>query len=483
MMKHVLVSTLLTLTPVLAQSSETGAPSVQERVNEVMGLRASSLTDLSTVQLESDLFVAFEIEGVSALLHLRPHSVRSAGYQLLVQDANGNLVKHDPGPATTYRGTVLGIHGSRVAASMSQGVLFARLDLGLGESYWIEPVPEAFAAVLPGGHVLYRSSDVVEDTLHGCGVDRLAGARPVATQRLGGSAGLDGGGFSTCELACDADFEYFQDYGSVSAVEARINTVINTVNQQYESEVGITHSITTILVRTSSSDPYTSTDAVTLLNEFRDEWNANQGSIQRDVAQLFTGKSIDGGTIGIAWLGVICNSSFGYSMVESDFNNTFSCTTDLSAHELGHNWDADHCSCTSNTMNPFITCANTFHPSLTIPEIIAHRDSRTCLGGGPVATELVVSSVTTGTQSAGRGQKFGTASVTITDNLGNPVSGATVQGFFQGDFSESASGTTNGQGVVSFTTSTTRKGRLRFQFCVSDVIGSLPYNGGETCSN
>jgi hypothetical protein len=35
-------------------------------------------------------------------------------------------------------------------------------------------------------------------------------------------------------------------------------------------------------------------------------------------------------------------------------------------------------------MNPYITCANQFHPSFSIPEIINHRDSRPCLdmGGG-----------------------------------------------------------------------------------------------------
>ena len=113
------------------------------------------------------------------------------------------------------------------------------------------------------------------------------------------------------------------------------------MNLQYEPEVGITHSITTTLVRTSSNQPYTSSDAGTLLDQFRSEWNSNQSSIQRDVAQLFTGKSIIGGTIGIAWVGAVC-TSFGYGMVESDFNGNFASATDLSAHELGHNFGLHH---------------------------------------------------------------------------------------------------------------------------------------------
>ncbi|MCA9296853.1 MAG: hypothetical protein KC983_10050, partial [Phycisphaerales bacterium] len=100
-----------------------------------------------------------------------------------------------------------------------------------------------------------------------------------------------------------------------------------------------------------------------------------------DIAHLFTGKDLVSPTIGIAWVGAICSSTsngYGYGLVESDFNNNFGCATDLSAHEIGHNWSASHCSCPSNTMNPSITCANSFS-SATIATITAYRDSRSCL--------------------------------------------------------------------------------------------------------
>ena len=52
---------------------------------------------------------------------------------------------------------------------------------------------------------------------------------------------------------------------------------------------------------------------------------------------------------------------------------------DLSAHELGHLWGAFHCDCPGWTMNPSITCANRFIQG-SIDAIVAHRDSRQCLG-------------------------------------------------------------------------------------------------------
>jgi beta-glucanase (GH16 family) len=88
------------------------------------------------------------------------------------------------------------------------------------------------------------------------------------------------------------------------------------------------------------------------------------------------------------------------------------------------------------------------------------------------ASATVVTSVTTGTQSASKGQKYGTATVTVTDDLGSPVAGATVTGTFSGTWNESGSAVTNADGVASFVTSTAAKGKVAVNFCVDDVTGT-----------
>ncbi|MHC4066897.1 MAG: zinc-dependent metalloprotease family protein, partial [Planctomycetota bacterium] len=205
----------------------------------------------------------------------------------------------------------------------------------------------------------------------------------------GGSREACGGGFPClAELACDADYPYFLHYGSVSAVENRINTVINLVNIQYEEEVEIIHEITAVIVRTSSAaDPYSTSVAEDLLGQFRSHWQNNHGNIQRDLAQLFTGRNLNGGTIGIAWLDAVC-SSFAYSVVESDCCGSLGCATDLSAHEMGHNWGSGHCSCPGWTMHPSIQCANRF-TSGSISQIVSYRNSiQFCLeAGGDMAPD------------------------------------------------------------------------------------------------
>ncbi len=94
----------------------------------------------------------------------------------------------------------------------------------------------------------------------------------------------------------------------------------------------------------------------------------------------------------------------------------------------------------------------------------------------PGATSLSVSAIVLSTVNAGKGSKYGQAQVTILDDTGSPVSGATVTGTFTGDYNETQSGVTDGNGVATILTNATVKGGVSFTFCVDDVVGSLPYD-------
>lgn len=102
------------------------------------------------------------------------------------------------------------------------------------------------------------------------------------------------------------------------------------------------------------------------------------------------------------------------------------------------------------------------------------------------ATGVHVASIVTGTASAGKGGKYGTATVTIADNLGNHVSGAVVSGTFSGTFNEQASGTTDANGTVVLQTQASAKGSVIVGLCIDDVIAILPYDSASnvvSCSS
>ena len=472
------------------------SPSLDELAATALGISGGAVGEFQVLEsFEGRLLVAFEHPEQALFFDLAQHSVRSARFEVRYQLDDGSWRVAEPQPVRTYRGTVLGEPDSRVAVSILDDGLHARIQLSNDREFWIEPVWPHVAGAQVQHHILYQTQQVL-DSGRTCDADLVnavstpfvgpgGGAQSNASSSTAGGA-LNLAASTTAELACDADYEYFQRWGSVGGVQSRIESVINTVNLQYERDVDITHAITTILVRSSSNDPYTKKPADQLLYQFRSTWLSNHANIQRDVAHLFTGRALSGSTIGIAWVGVVCDSNLAYSLVESDFNNNYASATDLSAHELGHNWGASHCSCTSYTMNAYITSANVFNPSGTIPTITSYRDSQSCFG--PVdppqdPTSIHVGAITPGTQNAGQGNKRGKATVSIVTDTGTAGAGASVTGTFTGDYNESVAGTTDASGNVTFLTSGTAKGGISFTFCVDSVSGALPYVPGDNAES
>jgi len=296
--------------------------------------------------------------GESVELELALGSLRHPDFKVLVDIGRGELVEVEAPPVRTYRGIVKGELESAAAVSLLESGLQGMITRADGTMWYVEPLSNLDAGAPAGRHVAYRAEDVF-GIPGSCGVDLLA--TPVVTNVADlpdppdDEGGVAGGPIYVCEIACDADFEYYQKNSStVLGTVSDIETLMASVSSVYESDVGITYEITTIVVRSTSDDPYTTTDAGALLCEFRTTWNsAPESSIQREVGHLFTGKSLLGTTLGVGWIGVVCNQtgvdcgSFGqlaYSLVESKAAGlSFGSRTALSAHELGHNWGAQHC--------------------------------------------------------------------------------------------------------------------------------------------
>lgn len=373
-----------------------------QAINERLNLRQSDVVSLGlfpsvTASGDAALSAEFPIEGTPVVVTLQPFSNRSSEYRLIAQVAGGGLVELEPGAVTTYRGSIEGVEGSAVAATLHADGLYAMLLLPDGGKFWLEPMAAQVGAASADQYALYRDEDVLR-TGDGCKelhppAEMGAAANAVTANGEGEVAG----GLFIAELAADADVEYYQDYGSVAAVEAQINSIINTVNLQYERDLNIRHIVNKIIVRTAEPDPYSQTDAAALLQQVKSHWDSQQFSVNRDMTQLFTGKQLNGNTIGVAWVGgptsnTVCGS-YGYSVVESNCAGSctsFAAKTDLSAHELGHNWGADHCVCEGWTMNPTITAANRFHPVYDIPEMTTFRDTRQCLNNNDELRRLIL---------------------------------------------------------------------------------------------
>jgi PKD repeat protein len=144
------------------------------------------------------------------------------------------------------------------------------------------------------------------------------------------------------DIALAADWLMTDLFGSVGDVDDQICGVLNDVQGNYDDEFldVVEFDLRDVFISDCSTcDPWTSsTNSGTLLNSFTN-WGPS-GFSSHDVATLWTARNLNGSTIGVAWLGGTCTGS-RYNVCEH-FSNNSNLLRVLQAHELGHNFDAEH---------------------------------------------------------------------------------------------------------------------------------------------
>ena len=359
----------------------------EEEVMAAFGLKSGELVTIDQVSKSE---MAITMNGQNYMIDYALFSNRSKQFRLMVQTESG-LTEQVAPTVSTIRGTLRGVKGSRVIGCVTEEGCCARIKFPNGEDCFVEPVARNLDnPAMAGVHVVYSKDDVIAEPGQCGNVTKLIEAEQEVQPNLATApvvAALATMELQVCELSLDADFEFFSNFGSASATLAQLELIVNIVNDQYESEVGIRHTISEAVVRTTANDPYTASGASDLLTELQVFYiaGAGNGTTTGDLTHLFTGRNLDGSTVGIAYLSVVCNRTFGFGL--SQRLPQLSRMTDVVAHELGHNWAQNHCDCPSHTMNAFVTGANDFNDAITVPNLIAFRNTRNCLDSiGPTGS-------------------------------------------------------------------------------------------------
>ena len=126
--------------------------------------------------------------------------------------------------------------------------------------------------------------------------------------------------------------------------EDQANSLINIVEGYYINDMNIGfNQITSELLSTITFSP--STDALSLLGDIQSK-KANQQLtfIKNDAAlfHLITGREFDTSTVGVAYLGALCDTN-GFSVGTSQLvSGNIPLTALVVAHEIGHNMGASH---------------------------------------------------------------------------------------------------------------------------------------------
>ncbi len=366
-------------------------PTVLAPLFEVSDLTVQSLHFVSVGGPSSaEIVVEIDVEGETWTLALEPYSLRSDLFRVLVDDGSGTLLPYPEPPVLTRKGSVLEIPGSRVRGSFDGQHLHAMIFTDQG-TWVVQPVDDVGLGGAESAHVVFAAEDSIPGP-YTCG--NIDPHNPGSG--TGGPIPFGPTLFLT-EIGIDADFEFFTlNSSNVGVTVNDVELVMNAVEGVYDnSPILIVYELTTIVVRTTSADPYGTQSAPgSLLNLFASVWSTPpENAIHRDVAHLFTGVNLDGSIIGIAQLADICTTN-SYGLSQSRYTTNFNSRVALTAHELGHNWGAAHCdgSAECRIMCSGLGGCNGLSPltfaSGPTNQIVSYRNSRPCLGVRPAAVPL-----------------------------------------------------------------------------------------------
>jgi hypothetical protein len=191
--------------------------------------------------------------------------------------------------------------------------------------------------------------------------------------------------FLKVTLVLDTEFQALHGGNSASVAGA----VLNIVDGFYSNQVGVDVSLFH-LRSLASNGAMTPTNANALLDALRAYVNGGNVPVG-GVVHLLSGKNFDGDTVGLAYVGAVCApQGFNTGINQITFSNAFGGAT--LAHEIGHNFEADHDSdgnaCpasgfimaaiinTGNPANQFSTCSLAYFNNYL-------QKPLTCLNGAP----------------------------------------------------------------------------------------------------
>jgi hypothetical protein len=219
---------------------------------------------------------------------------------------------------------------------------------------------EMFAIEAPGDSlmqtatpVIYRLADVIIDPgSMTCGVEssptnamgtynKLVRELAAATTATA-TAAQGPGAVAEITVWAIGDYEFRNAFADDAAAAVAIATRFNNIDGYFSQQVGVQIRLAAPIEMINDPDvPFSTTlDAATLLDDVSLYREATPAQMAHSLTHVYTGRSLTAPTVGIAWKGVLCQDYFGTGLSEGLGGSTIPSL--IAAHEIGHNFNADH---------------------------------------------------------------------------------------------------------------------------------------------
>lgn len=253
-----------------------------------------------------------------------------------------------------YRGSIDGLSSSWVRLATQgtdvHGMLWDGADL-----YVIAPALEVRDQLLPpldaaSGTVIFKLADALVPSEHSaCATgneapmqrasDAYAAAMKEAQQNSTNGA-LPGS--MHIEISTIADARYLERYGSIEEAHAGILLRMNNVDGIFSSQLGLQIKVPSVQIHDTDTDPLSNAASPgALLEELAALRRRTTELRATGLTHLFTGRDLEGATIGIGYLDAVCDARYGAALTEVGQRGAWYESL-IAAHEIGHNFGAVH---------------------------------------------------------------------------------------------------------------------------------------------
>lgn len=288
---------------------------------------------------------------------------------LTITRTSGKLKKNSPeGENKTFSGHLSKGGNGTAALTIDTGFIYGFFELD-NETFYIEPLTLRGPEYKKDHYLVYKASDVLDNAPHHCAFDELAKTQNQLS--LPSTTVKNTEGCHVVEIAIATDWLLFDFFGDSETVEnfviGNLNMVQTNYDDEFESEIQF-ELVTLFISDCENCDPWADvTDSYTLLQVFRNWGNSGGFNTDYDVASLWSKRDFDGDLVGLAWPGTLCANN-RYNVLQHYISNASNLRV-LQAHELGHNFSAQHDEAGDNTiMAPSVTTSMEW--SMTSQDVI-----------------------------------------------------------------------------------------------------------------